>query len=175
MLQCAPQGQAKATSGQLLLAHTSPEGKSITTVGWSNWAESTHSRAQTLATSPGRAPNLALVPAAWSYLGCKHGPPTTQACKSREQPTDSQQLSITMLAHLPLLCLDIDSKSTAASLPWGMVTSRHGKSRDPIENKGGSISKLIKQLVIGWNVWEERRYSMNEGLVALWRWKTDKT
>lgn len=51
-----------------------------------------------------------------------------------------------MLAHLPLLCLDIDSKNTAASLPWGIVISRHGKSRDPIGNEGGSISKLIQQL-----------------------------
>lgn len=71
----------------------------------------------------------------------QRGSPTTRAGKSRGQPTDSYQLSLGNAGSSPRAVSRL--KNTAASLPWGIVISRRGKSRDPIGNEGGSISKLI--------------------------------
>lgn len=102
MLQCAPQGHTKATSGQLLLAHTSPEAKSITTVGLSNWAESTQPMHKPwLPALEGLPAWLSSLQAGATSAPCKHGSPTTQACKSREQPTDSHQLSVSNAGSSP--------------------------------------------------------------------------
>lgn len=129
--------------GQQLLACTSPKGKSITTLGWSNRTALTQSHAQSLAASPGGAPHLALTPcrlpvpqAACGLFRC--------TCKGRRQPTDSHWLSFGNAASSPCAVSGHRVKNTATSPPWGIVIPRHRKSRDPTGNEGGSISKLIK-------------------------------
>lgn len=57
---------------------------------------------------------------------------------------DSHQLHFGNAGSSPCVASRRRLKNTAASLPWGMVISRHGKSRDPTGNEGGSIGKLIK-------------------------------